>query len=98
VSQLNLRKIEGITPTLLKEAIDRLKPGKSDPIYSFSSDCFKNGPDLLYDNLSWIIKSSIVHNHINHALLISTLVPLVKDKLGCINSSKNYRSVAVVPY
>ena len=64
-------------------------------MYAFSSDCFRNGPDILYDLLSWTIRCCILHNHINDVLLISTLVPLVKDRLGNINSSKNYRSVAI---
>ena len=28
-------------------------------------------------------------------LLIATLVPIIKDKLGSVNSSKNYRSIAL---
>ena len=64
-------------------------------MYSFSSDCFKHGTNSLYELLSVILKSSSVHSHVPQVLLLSTLVPLVKDKLGNINSSKNYRSVAI---
>ena len=95
ISPVHLQKIDQITPALLKDASKRLKPGKSDQMYAFSSDCFRNGPDILYDLLSWTIRCCILHNHINDVLLISTLVPLVKDRLGNINSSKNYRSVAI---
>ena len=33
--------------------------------------------------------------HVADVLLLSTLVPLVKDKLGDVHSSKNYRSVSI---
>ena len=68
---------------------------KLDPVYSFSSDCIKQGPDILYDHLSLILKSFVRHAHVPQPLLLSTLVPLVKDKLGNIGCSKNYRSVAI---
>ena len=87
--------IRKITPDLLKQAASKLKPAKSDPVYSFSSDCFKQGPDVLYAHLSTILQSCAIHGHVSQHLLISTLVPLVKDKLGNISSSKNYRSVAI---
>ena len=36
-----------------------------------------------------------MHGHINSVLLISTLVPIIKEKLGNICSSENYRSIAI---
>ena len=84
-----------ITPELLKLACKKLIPGKSDPIHSFSSDCFRNATDSLYHHLANVLVSCTVHSHVSLVLLLSTLVPLVKDKLGSINTSKNYRSVAI---
>ena len=49
----------------------------------------------LYEHLSVVLKCCAIHSHVAQVLLLSTLVPLVKDKLGNINSSKNYRSVAI---
>ena len=91
----DMEKVQSITPQLIKEATGKLKPGKSDPVYNFSSDCFKNADDSLFKHLSYILKSCVVHSHVSQVLLLSTLVPLIKDKLGNINSSKNYRSVAI---
>jgi hypothetical protein len=87
--------VSKITPELLKKAANKLKPGKSDPIYSFSSDCFRNGSDSLYEYLALVLKCCTVHSHVSLVLLLSTLIPLVKDKLSSINTSKNYRSVAI---
>ena len=42
-----------------------------------------------------MIRSSLIHGHIPQFLLLSTLVPIIKDKLGSINMSKNYRSVCI---
>ena len=91
----HIERVNKITPQLLREAADKLKPGKADPVFSFSSDCFKNGTDALFIQLAAVIRSCTVHSHVTSVLLLSTLVPLVKDKLGDIHSSKNYRSVAI---
>ena len=95
VNSSHLDRVLKITPELLKEATSKLKPGKSDPVYRFSSDCFKNADDSLFVHLSHILKCCVIHSHVSQVLLLTTLVPLVKDKLGNINTSKNYRSVAI---
>ena len=95
VNSSHLDSVLKITPELLKEAAGKLKPGKSDPVFSFSSDCFKNATLELYEHLAAALRCCAVHSHVSQVLLLSTLVPLVKDKLGDINTSKNYRSVAI---
>jgi hypothetical protein len=42
-----------------------------------------------------MLKAFAIHGHVTVHLLIATLVPLMKDKLGDLCSSKNYRSIAV---
>ena len=84
-----------VTPTLISEAVKHIKPGKSDPVYDFSSDCLKNAPVELFSHLSNIIKSFLIHSHVSTVLLLSTLVPIIKDKFGNVCSSKNYRSIAI---
>ena len=73
----------------------RIKPNKSDPICNFSSDFFKNAPDILIYHLEKIIRTFLVHGHVSEVLLLATLVPIVKDKLGDLCNSKNYRSIAI---
>ena len=90
-----LSEVTKVTPEIVKEAASNLKDNKGDPTYLFSSDCLKNGPDKLYQLLSISIKSYLVHGHITTFLLLATLIPLIKDKLASINSSKNYRSIAI---
>ena len=87
----SLKEVDKVTPDLVKEAVKHIKPNKSDPVCDFSSDCLRNAPDSLFLHLSVIIKSFLVHSHVSLVLLLATLVPIIKDKLGDICSSKNYR-------
>ena len=41
------------------------------------------------------MKSFLIHGHITYFLLLATLLPIIKDKLGSINVSSNYRSIAI---
>ena len=95
VNSASLVDVDKITPEVVKKAAHKLKSGKSDPSYSFSSDCFKNGAENLYVRLSELIQGFVIHSHVTLGLLISTLVPIVKDPLASINISKNYRSVCL---
>ena len=54
-----------------------------------------NAPSILYELLSSILKSYIIHAHISEFLLLSNLIPIVKDKLSKITNSNNYRSIAI---
>ena len=95
ISFAHLNDVEKVTAEIVKEAAGCLKDNKTDPICSFSSDCLKKGPDSLFKYLSLAIKSYLIHGHVTVFLLLATLVPIVKDKLGNINASKNYRSIAI---
>ena len=88
-------QINKVNPNLIKEALDKIKSNKSDPLLDFSSDFLKNAPEILYVHLSDIIRSFLIHGHVSNFLLLATLVPIVKDKLGDLNSSSNYRSIAI---
>ena len=95
LNSAHIKDVHKVTPTLVKEAASHIKDDKTDPLFSFSSDCIKNGSDLLFESLSHVIKSYLVHGHVTVFLLLATLVPIIKDKLGSINNSKNYRSIAI---
>ena len=36
-----------------------------------------------------------MHGHVSDILLVATIIPLVKNKLGDLESSDNYRSIAL---
>ena len=95
VGDKSIEEVDKVTPELVKEAVKHIKPNKSDPLCDFTSDCIKNAPDSLFLHFADIIKSFLVHSHVSIILLLATLVPIIKDKLGNICSSKNYRSIAI---
>ena len=95
ISNKSVDEVEKVTPELIKKAVKRIKSNKSDPVLDITSDCLKNAPDDLFLHISNIIKSFLIHGHVSVILLLSTLVPIIKDKLGDICSSKNYRSIAI---
>ena len=89
------KDVQKVTPALIKEAINKLNTAKTDPSFMFTSDCFKAAPDFLADHLSNLFQVYLLHGHVSSVLLLATLLPLIKDKLGNHNSSKNYRSIAI---
>ena len=95
ISDSSYAEVEKVTPKLVKEAVSHIKSNKSDPVCDFTSDCIKNAPDKLFVHLSEVIKSFLIHSHVSIILLLATLVPLIKDKMGSLCSSKNYRSIAI---
>ena len=95
VDQTSLLDVELVTPDIVKQAAKNLNDSKSDPQLNFSSDCIKNGTNELFEKLAVAIRCFLIHGHVTYFLLLATLVPLIKDKLGDLNSSKNYRTIAI---
>ena len=95
VDPSSLKDIVKITPALIKEAVSRIKNSKSDPVFDFTSNCLKNAPSILFDQLSSLFRYYLIHGHISELLMTSTLIPIPKDKLGDASSSENYRSIAI---
>ena len=79
----------------MKQALEKLKPNKSDAVFNYSTDCFINAGENVIEALTLLFRSYLIHGYVPDVLMSATLVPLIKDKLGDINSSKNYRSIAI---
>ena len=95
ITERSLEDVAKVTKEEVKKAAKALKPGKGDPTYSFSSDCVKVDSEPLAEHITSMIRSFLIHGHIPQFLLLSTLVPIIKDKLKSLNVSKNYRSVCL---
>ena len=95
INNTSVQCVERVTEQVLAEASKKLKAGKTDPILEITSDCIINAPHILFNRLSVILRSYLTHGHVSSFLLISTLLPLIKDKLGDPCVSKNYRSIAI---
>ena len=81
--------------TLIKKAISELRKGKSDVDNDFGSDAFINASDTVSEPIAFLIRTFLIHGFVPIFLLICSLVPLVKDKLGDLNSSENYRAIDI---
>ena len=55
----------------------------------------KNSPPILCELLAKLFRMYLIHGHISSIIMVSTVIPLIKDKLGDISSSNNYRSIAL---
>ena len=88
-------EVRKVTPSLIAEAVSHLKSGKNDPVFAVTSDCLKNAPLLFYEHLAILFKNFLMHDHVSSILMLSTVIPLLKDKLGDICASDNYRSIAI---
>ena len=88
INEDSWKEIRKIDRGIIKKALRKIKSGKSDPIWDYSSDFFKNAPDILYDNLAAIMQSFLIHGHVSDIILLATLVPLVKDKVANLSMSK----------
>ena len=84
--------VQEITPNIVQEAINLLKRNKTDPVLDFNSDCIKIAPFAFCEILAIIFRHFVTHGHVSSFLMISVLIPIIKDKLGDISSSDNYRS------
>ena len=95
-ADINTTALEhSVTSDLLTKSSMKLKPGKSDPIMDMSSDCLINGPKILFEKFSLVLKAYLIHGHVSDFLLLSSLHPIIKDKLGDYSASSNYRSIAI---
>jgi hypothetical protein len=95
ITHLSINDVSRVTPSIIEEAIKKLNICKRDPSFGFTSDCFKAAPPILTEYISNLIKTFLIHGHVSSVLLLATLLPLIKDKLGDHGSSKNYRSIAI---
>ena len=92
ISETSLSDVDLVTPEIVEQATKNLNESKSDPQLNFSSDCLKHATKELFEKLSAVIKCFLIHGHVTYFLLLATLVPIIKDKLGSLNLSKNYRN------
>ena len=76
-------------------AVQKLKPGKSDCIHNMYSDNLKNGTYTLYHMISILFTSMLIHGVSPGYVLLSTLVPIPKNKRGYKCNSNNNRHIGI---
>ena len=79
----------------VEKAISHLKQGKSDGDICYSTDHIINGTNLLNIYLSLLFSSMITHGVTPREILLSTVVPIPKNKRKSVNDSDNFRGIAL---
>ena len=83
-----------IDEKIVKSAVNCMKPNKRDSSFDVTSDMYIHGPNIFFQHLSTILRQSIIHGVLPHIVMICTLMPLIKDSLGDLTKSDNYRAIA----
>ena len=68
-----------MTSSVIADAVAHIKQDKTDPIFNFCSDCFKNAPEILYDQLAAIFRGNICSSDNYHSIAISSLILKIFD-------------------
>jgi hypothetical protein len=79
----------------IRETLSHIKSNKFDGAFDLVSETFTHAPNVLYNHLSDLLALSITHGHLPLQLLLSTLIPIPKDRLGDLTVSSNYRGIAL---
>ena len=90
-----LGDLDRVNEDAVLQALHKLKNGKSDPLFSFNSDCLINSGQELLSHVTQLFKWFLRTGKIPAFLLLCTIIPIVKDNLGDITSSDNYRAIAI---
>lgn len=87
--------LEDITPELISRCIGKLKPGKGDGCDGFSTDHLIHSGRRLHILLSLLFRMIIVHGHMPHNLLVSTIISIPKDSKASLSNVDNYRGISL---
>ena len=93
-AQEDISLVHQVDEDLIRKALKLMKSNKNDALFNIQSDCIISGPPALIRHLTSLVKSFVVHGIVPTFILLCTLLPLVKDNLGDITSSENYRAIA----
>ena len=78
------------------QAVTHIKLGKSDGHVGHCSDHTKYASGKLFIFISLLFNPIFMHGYAPHNMLISTIVPIFKNRKKSINDSDNYRGVALI--
>ena len=84
IDNMSRAQLNRIDEELVKKALKKMKSNKRDAVFDTVSDCYINVPPELVSHITTLVKMYLSRGN----------VLLVKDKLGDITSSDNYRAIA----
>ena len=87
-------EVDKVTGRIVKEAVSKLKPRKTDVSGSYVSDALKTAPDLLFDQLATVFRSWLYHGSVTNSLLACSFLPLLKSPSKDPSDPSSYRAIA----
>ena len=91
----NTRNEIAVTPYMVLEAIKELSLNKSCGIDGITAEHLRYASERLAYLLSLAFTGFIIHGFLPESMISVMIVPVIKDKAGAINSSDNYRPIAL---
>ena len=85
-----------ITPEMVKDAIQKLKTGKSCGNDGLAAEHFKHASANINVLFSLFYTTAINHGYLPNNFMKTIIVPLVNNKTGDISDVNNYRPIALV--
>ena len=79
----------------ISKAVKSIKANKSDGYMGLYSDHILQGSDTLFDVLSKLFNSMMLHGCCIGDMLLGTLTPLPKDRRASLSNSDNFRSICL---
>ena len=84
-----------VCSTVIARLISELESGKFSGPDDISPESLKFADNRLSVLLSLCFSICISHGYVPHDVIISTIVPIVKNKCGNLSESSNYRPIAL---
>ena len=79
----------------IRLALSKIKLEKSDGVFDLVSDNLKHAPEMLHGHLAILFKHCLIHGFLPLSILLSTIIPIPKDRVGDMTTSNNYRGIAL---
>ena len=90
----SIMQINRINSGVVRAAAEMMKPGKQDVHQQYSSDVFIHCPEIVYDQLSDIFKSFLIHGTMPLEILACAFMPLYKGNFKDQRKFSSYRALA----
>ena len=84
-----------ITPTIIRQALRKLKPGKGDGDRGFKSDHLLHSTHRFHVLLCLLFNTMLVHGYTPDDLLKSSIISIPKDGTASLTTSDNYRGISL---
>ena len=84
-----------VTPQEVQDAVMKLGDNKASGLDNITAEHLKRASKKLYPLLAICFTGLLVHGILPDSILSVILVPVIKDKAGKLNSSENYRPIAL---